>query len=418
MKGRHWFVVGIVAFLLLMFAIEYRLPKRFVWRPTFGHYDEQPFGCALFDSLVSVSASETYTLSRKTFYQLAFEDTLKRRGFLAISEHLALSDVDVEALLSMASRGDKVLLVSNLFPARLEDTLRVHGNYSYFYFNALKKQAVSLFARDSLIWIASPGDSLAYYFYPQLCASTLSADSADADVLAIKHEVVGKNVDGLMTDTLQYSPVALSVPVGKGEIILVSTPLLFTNYGVVDGNNAAYIFRILSQMKGLPLVRTEAYVDETSQAQQSPFRYLLAHRPLRWALYLTLTGIVLFMFFTTRRRQRAILVVRPPLNKSLEFVKLIGTLYFQKKDHADLVRKKYIYFAEMLRRSLQVDLEAVEEDIRSFDRIAKRTGIDKESIAVLVRTVRSVVYDKSAKVSEQQMKRLIDNMNDITRNLL
>lgn len=72
----------------------------------------------------------------------------------------------------------------------------------------------------------------------------------------------------------------------------------------------------------------------------------------------------------------------------------------------------------MLRRSLQVDLEVVEEDIRSFDRIAKRTGIDKESIATLVRTVRSVVYGKNAKVSEQQMKRLIDNMNDITRNLL
>lgn len=123
------------------------MPKRFVWRPTFGHYDEQPFGCALFDSLVSVSASETYTLSRKTFYQLASEDTLKRRGFLAISEHLALSDVDVKALLSMASRGDKVLLVSNLFPARLEDTLRVHGNYSYFYFNALKnKQSLCLLA--------------------------------------------------------------------------------------------------------------------------------------------------------------------------------------------------------------------------------------------------------------------------------
>lgn len=81
MKGRHWFVVGIVAFLLLMFAIEYRLPKRFVWRPTFGHYDEQPFGCALFDSLVSVSASETYTLSRKTFYQLASEDTLNVEAF-------------------------------------------------------------------------------------------------------------------------------------------------------------------------------------------------------------------------------------------------------------------------------------------------------------------------------------------------
>ena len=37
-----------------MFAIEYHLPKKFVWVPTFSHYDEQPFGCAVFDSLLTV----------------------------------------------------------------------------------------------------------------------------------------------------------------------------------------------------------------------------------------------------------------------------------------------------------------------------------------------------------------------------
>lgn len=41
----------------------------------------------------------------------------------------------------------------------------------------------------------------------------------------------------------------------------------------------------------------------------------------------------------------------------MEFTELIGTLYFQKKDHADLVHKKYIYFAEELRREIQVDVE-------------------------------------------------------------
>ena len=55
MKGSRWFIIFIGAFLLVMFAIEYHLPKKFVWTPTFSHYDEQPFGCAVFDSLLTVS---------------------------------------------------------------------------------------------------------------------------------------------------------------------------------------------------------------------------------------------------------------------------------------------------------------------------------------------------------------------------
>ena len=137
MKGSRWFVVGITGFLLLMFVVECHLPKRFVWHPTFSHYDEQPFGCALLDSLLSASLPGKYALSRKTFYQLSSEDTTLRRGILAISENFALSDVDVNALLLMAGRGDNVMLVTNLLPAKLEDTLKVHGNYSYFYFRAL-----------------------------------------------------------------------------------------------------------------------------------------------------------------------------------------------------------------------------------------------------------------------------------------
>ena len=37
MKGNHWFIAGIIVFLVLMFAIECRLPKKFVWNPTFSH---------------------------------------------------------------------------------------------------------------------------------------------------------------------------------------------------------------------------------------------------------------------------------------------------------------------------------------------------------------------------------------------
>ena len=75
MKGSRWFIVFIVAFLFIMFAIEYHLPKNFVWKPTFGHHDEQPFGCAVFDSVLSSSLPQGYTFSRKSLYQLEQEDT-------------------------------------------------------------------------------------------------------------------------------------------------------------------------------------------------------------------------------------------------------------------------------------------------------------------------------------------------------
>ena len=70
-----------------------------------------------------------------------------------------------------------------------------------------------------------------------------------------------------------FPPVALSRPVGSGEIVLVTTPLLFTNYGMLDGDNAAYLFRLLSHLKGLPVVRTEAY-GVGAQVEVSPFSLL------------------------------------------------------------------------------------------------------------------------------------------------
>ena len=107
-----------------------------------------------------------------------------------------------------------------------------------------------------------------------LCQSYFFADSISSKVLAEK-TVTGEAAH----------PVAMSVSWGKGEVILASTPLLFTNYGVLDGKNAAYLFRILSQMGGFPIVRTEGYMKETAQVQMSPFLYFLGFHPALYDIY-------------------------------------------------------------------------------------------------------------------------------------
>ena len=424
MKGSRWFIIFIVVFLLVMFAVEYHLPKKFVWKPTFGHYDKQPFGCEVFDSLLSSSLPHGYALSKKSFYQLEQEDTVGQcKGILAIADDLILSSVDVKALLRMADRGNKIMLVSTLFGTNLEDTLDFRTYYSYFSPMALKKYAASLLAKDSICWV---GDSTVYsrrtfYFYPQFCSSYFWMDSLRSEVLA--QRVIDSNefryeteADSLVTDSLSCIPVAMSYRHGKGEIILVSTPLLFTNYGMLDGGNGAYLFRLLSHMGDLPVLRTEGYMKETVQVQKSPFRYFLSQPPLRWALYLTMIAILLFMIFTAKRRQRIIPVIREPANRSLEFTELIGTLYFQKKDHDDLVRKKFTYFAEELRSEIQVDIEEVADDERSFHRIARKTGMEVEEIAKFIREVRPVIYG-GRRINAEQMKVFIDKMNEIINHI-
>lgn len=188
MRGSHWFIICIVSFLVLMFAIECRLPKKFVWTPTFSHYDKQPFGCAVFDSLLSASLPMRYSVSGKTFYQLEQEDTVSRRAILVVNNHLALTDVDVNALLKGAERGNKIMLVSNSFTGNLRDTLGFESSYSYFNPIVLRKYAASLLSKDSLHWV---GDSTVYprrifRFYPQLCSSYFWQDSLSVKVLAEK----------------------------------------------------------------------------------------------------------------------------------------------------------------------------------------------------------------------------------------
>ncbi len=423
MKGSRWFIVCIVLFLLVVFAAEYHLPKKFVWTPTFSHQDEQPFGCALFDSLLSSSLPHGYSVTKKTFYQMEDDTTDSKKGFLVIANHLSMVEADVNALLKLAERGNKIMLVSGSYSKYLGDTLQFYCAYSYFNAAAFKKYASSIFKRDSIYWVADSVYSRHLYrCYPQFCNSCFRRyDSLPVRKLAEKDmselvKVVVEDSDSVRAYNNYHPLLAMARPWGKGEVILVSTPLLFTNYGVMDGDNVNYIFRLLSQMKGLPIVRSEGYMKATAQEQQSPLRYLLAHRPLRWALYLTMVTILLFMLFTAKRRQRVIPVVHEPANRTLEFVKLIGTLYFQKKDHADLVRKKFAYLAEELRREIQVDIEEVADDRRTFERIAHKTGMDSEEIAQLVCEIRSVLYGGRV-VDAEQMKMWIDKMNEIMNHI-
>lgn len=406
MKGNHWFIAGIIVFLVLMFAIECRLPKKFVWNPTFSHYDKQPFGCAVFDSLLSSSLPKGYSLSRKTFYELEQEDTTLRRGILVVTDNLHLTDVDVEAMLKMAGRGDRIMLAGSSFSRILKDTLGFECSYSYFSPSALKNMPLHCFRKT-----VCAGWGIRRFIRSRLSVSIPNFVSLISLQIPFLVKCWRKNC--------YRRSCSSGCHVGflgkRGSYTGFHSPAFYELW-CAGWEECGLSFSYIVPDGWISHCPYRRLYERNSPGTDVSFRYFLSQPPLRWALYLSMVSILLFMIFTARRKQRTIPVIREPENKSLEFAELIGTLYYQKKDHADLVRKKYLYFAEELRREIQVDVEEVAEDERSFGRIARKTGMEAGEIAAFIREVRPVVYGGRS-ISEEEMKRLIDRMNEIINHI-
>ena len=325
MSRKFW--LFIVALLALMLVLEYQMPRRFQWTPTFAHADRQPFGCYVFDSIFSQEMPNGYTVCRKSLSQLALQDSTPR-SIVILCTGYQHETVNPDTLLALADRGCRILLTPTVIDRELFDTLGIEFSvYSTFVLTNMQKLKPEY---DSIYWTGDSGHykPSVYSCYKQLIDNVmLHNDSVPSEVLARIHD-----------DESAYDKVAISYSIGRGELILVSTPLLLTNYGVLDC--PAYAHRLMNRLKDLPVVRTEAYMPNFDVAESSPFREFLKRPPLRWALYLVVLGVLLLMGFSARRRQRAIPVEAPPRNYQLEFIRHIGTLQYMKQKQNRSIWKK------------------------------------------------------------------------------
>lgn len=441
---------------VLFCLLQVNLPKKFVWSPTFSHVDKQPLGCFVFDSVLTQSLPNGYHVTKKTFFQLDQEHAKEKISVLMVVDQQNLKQLDVKYLCNIARRGGKVMVVASssfddgrnadtvvvdelerTFNVRIEDGtyfslrgilagLKAHDNdmYDTIYWNNRETmyaaQSYRMFYNmvggtlfvDSVPKVKRLAYTLSTAGYDYRQDSLYVGDFTGFDTIVDEKE----RIERIDTFAIKKIPVAVSVPYGKGEVIFVSSPLLFTNYGMLEGNTFVYIFRLMSYLADLPVYRTEAYVktDAMLVAEQSPFREFIKRPPLRWALYLALLGVVLFMIFTARRRQRVIPIMSKPANRSLEFIQLIGTLYYQRKDHVDLVRKKFKLFAEELRKTAGVDISDVNTDDREYLLLAEKTGMNSDRLKKVIRQIRLVLHSEG-NISIEEMRSLIDAMDTIVR---
>ena len=395
--------------------------RRFVWVDTFDHNSDEPFGCQLFDKMAEATLPNGYSYCKSDL------DTLfqsgRRRSFLLVSSFIDWDPDSFARLDSCVRSGDKLMLVTtgmSLYSEEDDDWWDKvsDGMYTYSYFDKeeLAKSLKGKITPDTLlcdggIRIAVPSTLLISRFtlpdkrFVSTCRFYKLA-SASAEQLK------------------DHWSVSARVRRGRGEVYIVTTPLLFTNYGVLDSEISRFLGYQLSQIADNPVVRIAPQslsrfardVNQPNEKVVSPLYFMLDRPPLRWALYTLVAAVVLLMFFTARRRQRVIPVMTAPVNRNLEFVRILGTIYFRHHDNHDLLCKKYTYFREELRRTILIDIDDMSSEQSNLKNLSQRTGLSEDDVAETLQLVRSLTAE-GVEVSNQQLTEAVMKIDEIIKQL-
>ena len=419
MKGGRLYMAILFVFFVLVFLMEYRSPHRFSWNPTYDRQDKEPFGSFVFDDIVS-SSIDSYEVTEKTLYQIFNEDsTAAPRAFLLTEDYPRFNETDTEYLFKLLRSGNQIMICAKYFPFELEDTLCFETNTVYY--GSLNFGLQKERTRDSIFFGT---DTLQperiFEIYPEMHSTVLVTGTTTLEYDSVKRENV-RQFNPINCDSMQMlvwdsenRPLAIRAFIGEGELFLITTPLMFTNYGILDGTNASYVFRLLSFLKDRPLIRVEAY-GEHGDMSRSPLRYILSEPSLRWTCYWILTLLLLFMFFTAKRRQRIIPVVQSPPNRIFGFMQLISNLYFQRHDNSEILKMKYTYFCAEVKSLIGIDLQEAVPNESDCNRLAEKTGTENDLTGMLLKNIRVAIYRSEA--DDLQLKQYIDGMNDLLRAL-
>ena len=364
------YIAVLVFILAIILLADNDQQKPIDWRPTFSVNDKIPYGLYVFDKEINsfFKHHKVERISTITPYEYLDskydEDTLVENytikgNFINISEKNTIDDQSIKEIFYFVSHGNNAFLSMKTFPKYLLDSLKIELN-SDFVSNG-----------STLVWLANKKFKNKKYNLPQTIGDYFTKiDTANTTVLGYQNTKSNKkNVN------------FIKVPYRQGYFYLHTDPLAFTNFHLLKGNNYQYAESLLSYLpKEDVFWYTKGQNNET--ISESPLRYILSQPGLKWAWYFFLIGMLIFIIFNAKRKQRIVPILKPLSNLTVDFTKTIGNLYYQEGDHSNIIDKKIIYFLEKVRTEYLIDTTKLDDHF--IQKLHHKTGKEITDIQELV----------------------------------
>jgi len=361
-----FFLFVLIAGVIYIDAVR---PKPVDWTPTYNLKDKIPYGLLIFDEQApSLLPHNKIEKISETIYEhfepLYNYDTLvddyKVKGMVMhICDNYLIDDESSKELFYFVGHGNTAFLSVQNLPKIFTDSLKLKTDSQFDYKNKIDCWLVNKELGTKKYDLHQGGS--AFYFS--------SIDTLHSTVLGYQGNDKEKKVN------------FVKVRYRSGAFYIHLQPVAFTNYHLLKDDHAQYVASLLAYM---PKGRIYWITKEQNGLIQdgSPFQYILSQPALKWAWYLFLIGMVLFIIFNAKRRQRIIPIIKPLPNTTVDFTKTIGNLYFQEGDHQNLIDKKIIYFLERIRNEYLIETTTLDEHF--IKKLHAKTGKDIKDIEHLI----------------------------------
>jgi hypothetical protein len=364
-------ILGIVALAILIIAsARNNRQRKFDQRVTLRQQHEIPYGTSVAKRLLPELFPEAaiyYDGNHPGFWD-SISSSSYNQAVIMVSKDFEAEQFELERLMRFVENGNYVFIAARSFSG---DTRRM------FRFSYASDFMGEIFADEDSLWMQLNTEYFSTsqdFFYP------------------------GKKYDGWFTgiDT-SFTHVLgrdrygrtnfIRIDKGSGSIFFHAAPLVFSNYFILHKHNYEYFEKSLSVIPANlnSVLWNEYYLNKQPPADNEKKNWLAVlfrYESFRWGLLTAILALVLYVVLGSRRRQRMIPLYAKPRNESLDFVKTMGRLYHEKRDHKDLAWKMGVYFLEHVRSTYKLSTQELNQDFIS--NLHVKSGYPEDKLGSIV----------------------------------
>ncbi|BAO74325.1 DUF4350 domain-containing protein [Winogradskyella sp. PG-2] len=387
-KGKIYITLVLLT-LFAIVAVEMTKPEPINWFPSYALHHKIPFGSYVFNEQLERVSNDVTTVERPPFEYLS-NNTISGT-YLFYNGGIAFGKEELNGLLDWVSEGNTLMVSAVDFEKKLLDTLNLKTRTINITNNFNNKYQVKLV--NPLL------DNTTIYKYerPTTFFHFHEIDTVKTSILGFIDKYRGEQENSKTTLVN-----AIKQSFGDGEIILNTFPQAFTNYFMLNSPNQDYTAGLMSYINTNKPIYVDTYYKTGKKFYTSPMYLFLSTKSLKWAYYIMLIGVLIYIIFEGKRKQRAIPIIRPLKNQTVDFTRTIANMYYENGKHKDIAQHKIQHFLEFIRNSMYLNTSEINNSF--IKNLAARSNNSIEDTQTLFKLIES--FNKKSKIENKELERL------------
>ncbi|OBW40529.1 hypothetical protein AB670_02993 [Chryseobacterium sp. MOF25P] len=384
--NKNFKIYALVFIIIMVILALFEVNKKEVtdWRKNYDVNQKSPFGLFVFNKEVKDLLKNNLTKIDVAPYNYYKEKDKKPHNILIVE-----SEMDPESwnkILDEVSKGSDAMIIANRLPKNISDTIGFYGSKISYEDQNVLKLTDKKYQNDFIKLDKFPSGRGFSYIKPSV-------------------QILGKTVEENNDDQANF----IKATFGKGTIYVHCEPLFLTNYYLLQSGNVRYAQSIFSYLSDR---ETLWFVESNTKESSSLLRFVLSNPALKYAWWVLLGGLLLFILFNVKRKQRVVPIIEPLKNTSADFVKSIGNLYLQEGDFHDMMAKKAQYFLNKVRLDFLIDTQNLDEEFAK--KLQLKTGKSTEIVNEAIVLIRKA-QDPYASVMKEDLARINSLLDEILK---